>query len=293
MSGLLVTGCEVNGVAGLDVRVRGGVVAEVAPQLPPDGDDVLAARGGAILPGLHDHHLHLTAMAAALDSIPCGPPAVEDLDALASSLRGASRAAPTGAWLRGVGYHESVAGALDCDALDALVADRPVRVQHRSGALWMLNRAALRVTGLEDAAPSGRMFRADRVLGERVPPVALDLAEVGRRLAAVGVTGVTDATPALDRRAFDLLTAAVARDDLPQRLMLLGAAQLPEPGHPRLTLGPWKLVLDETDDSFDPAAVADAILRRSELGRDLASGKPVRRRAHSPRGDARGPHRRG
>jgi hypothetical protein len=43
----------------------------------------------------------------------------------------------------------------------------------------------------------------------------------------------------------------------------------------------------------DPAAVADAILRRSELGRDLASGKPVRRRAHSPRGDARGPHRRG
>src|SRR3979409_1353759 len=164
MNGLLLTGCEIDGVAGLDGRVREGVVAEIAPHLPADGDDVLEAAGGALLPGLHDHHLHLMAMAAALESIACRPPAVADLDALAAALRGASRAAPPGAWLRGVGYHESVAGALDCDALDALVADRPVRVQHRSGALWVLNRAALRVTGLERTAPSGRLSRADRLL---------------------------------------------------------------------------------------------------------------------------------
>ena len=195
MNGLLITGCEIDGVPGLDVRVRNGIVAEIAPNLAPHGDDVLAAAGGALLPGLHDHHLHVLAMAAARDSVPCGPPAVEALDELAAALRGASRTLPPGAWLRGVGYHESVAGALDCDSLDALVADRPVRVQHRSGALWVLNRAALRVTGLEHAAPSGRLLRADRLLGARVPPVALDLGDVGRRLAAVGVTGITDATP--------------------------------------------------------------------------------------------------
>jgi hypothetical protein len=40
----------------------------------------------------------------------------------------------------------------------------------------------------------------------------------------------------------------------------------------------------------DPTAVAEAILRRSGLGRDLVAGKPVRRR---PQGDARGQRRRG
>ena len=271
MSGLLIAGCEIDDVPGLDVRVRDGVVAEIAPSLPIDGDDVLAAAGGALLPGLHDHHLHVMAMAAAYGSVPCGPPDVEGLDALVAALRGASRALPLGAWLRGVGYHESVAGALDCDDLNALVADRPVRVQHRSGALWMLNRAALRVTGLERIAPSGRLFRADRLLGARVPPVALDLGDVGHRLAAVGVTGITDATPGLDAGALNLLAAAVARDDLPQRVVVLGAGHLPEPDHPRLTLGPWKLVLDESDDtSFEPAAIADAIAEVHATGRAVA-----------------------
>ena len=271
MSGVLLTGCEIDGRPGLDVRIRNGIVAEIGPGLPADGDHVLAAAGGALLPGLHDHHLHVMAMAAALESIPCGPPAVGNLEGLASALRGASRAAPAGAWLRGVGYHESVAGNLDCTALDALVADRPVRVQHRSGGLWMLNRAALRVTGLEHAAPSGRLYRADGLLGERVPRVALDLAETGRRLAAVGVTGLTDATPGLDDRGLDLLTAALTRGDLPQRLVVLGAVHLPEPGHARLTLGPWKIVLDEAGDaSLDPSALTDAVATVHAAGRAVA-----------------------
>ena len=100
MSGLLITGCEIDDVPGLDVRVREGVVAEIAPSLPIDGDDVLAAAGGALLPGLHDHHLHVMAMAAAYGSVPCGPPDVEGLDALVAALRDASRALPPGAWLR-------------------------------------------------------------------------------------------------------------------------------------------------------------------------------------------------
>ena len=36
-----------------------------------------------------------------------------------------------GEWLRGTGYHESVAGELDRHALDRWVPARPVRVQHR------------------------------------------------------------------------------------------------------------------------------------------------------------------
>ena len=43
----------------------------------------------------------------------------------------------------------------------------------------------------------------------------------------------------------------------------------------------------------DPAAVADAILRRSGLAKDLAAPQDsVRRGAHSPRANARQPRRR-
>jgi hypothetical protein len=43
----------------------------------------------------------------------------------------------------------------------------------------------------------------------------------------------------------------------------------------------------------DPAAVAEAILRRTDLARDLTPGRPIRRRARSPRADGQGRRRRG
>ncbi|MCV7108006.1 amidohydrolase, partial [Mycolicibacterium chitae] len=45
----------------VDVRVR-DVVTEVGPDLPAAaGEQVLDAAGGTVLPGLHDHHVHLRA----------------------------------------------------------------------------------------------------------------------------------------------------------------------------------------------------------------------------------------
>jgi hypothetical protein len=43
----------------------------------------------------------------------------------------------------------------------------------------------------------------------------------------------------------------------------------------------------------DPAAVAEAMLRRVDVARDLLTGRTVRPRAHSRRGDGQGPRRRG
>ncbi|HLI24463.1 MAG TPA: amidohydrolase family protein, partial [Acidimicrobiales bacterium] len=145
-------------------------------------------------------------------------------------------AATAGRWVRAVGYHETVAGPLDAAALDAMVADRPLRVQHRSGELWMLNSAAMAAVGLADAdhpgverdaggRPTGRLWRMDTWLAGRVPPAAADLAAVGRRAAAAGVTGFTDATP--DRRRGDAEDLAAA---LPQRIYAMGPAGDPEEG---------------------------------------------------------------
>ena len=60
-----------------DVRVTGGRIAECAPGLRPfPGEDDLDAAGAALLPGLHDHHINLRAVAAAHSSVQAGPPHV-------------------------------------------------------------------------------------------------------------------------------------------------------------------------------------------------------------------------
>jgi len=114
-----------------------------------DGELTLAANGGALLPGLHDHHIHLFALAAAEQSVRCGPPEVCNADALAHAL---THASVRHEWIRGIGYHESVAGELDRKRLDTWVADRPLRIQHRSGALWLLNSAGIEHLGLDRGA---------------------------------------------------------------------------------------------------------------------------------------------
>ncbi|MCW2523344.1 MAG: hypothetical protein JWO63_1679, partial [Frankiales bacterium] len=54
----------------LDCRLAEGRIAEIGPELAlGTGEQVLAAGGGELLPGLSDHHVHLFASAAALDSI--------------------------------------------------------------------------------------------------------------------------------------------------------------------------------------------------------------------------------
>ena len=72
-------------------------------------------------------------------------------------------------WIRGVGYFESVAGELDRARLDRLAPARPLRIQHRSGALWMLNSAAVDRLGLDrwDGRAGGRARR--RGSGDRAP----------------------------------------------------------------------------------------------------------------------------
>ena len=195
---VFIKNAEVDGQPGLDVRCRGGVVVDVGRGLVPAPAEVpLDAEGGALLPGLHDHHIHLPALAAARRSVRCGPPEVRDREALASVLR----STPGEGWIRAVGYHESVAGPLSPQALDEFVRDRPVRVQHRSGKMWFLNSAAIGRLGAK--ARSGRLFRQDDWLRNRLSDDAdfpAALASTGRLLASFGVTGVTETTPTNNQR---------------------------------------------------------------------------------------------
>ena len=229
--GLLFANAEIHGVAGLDARCRNGRVAQIGAGLRRSGDErVLDASGGALLPGLHDHHIHLLALAAASRSVRCGPPQVRTVGELRAAL---ANAAGSG-WIRGVGYHESVAGALNRDVLDGVVAERPVRIQHRSGKMWFLNSAAARLLDVD--CPDGRLFRADRLIRQRLAEDADFQAAVeatSESLARRGVTAITDATYTNDEQALAFL----------RRLRI--SQHLNPMGDDSLDAGSLKIMLDD------------------------------------------------
>lgn len=258
MTHLLIRDGVIDERGRVDVRIRDGVIIDIGPALRSDGEDELPAAGGAVIPGLHDHHLHLFALAAETRSLRCDQ---RDRSEFARALRTAARQGP----VRGTGYFETVAGPLDRDVLDAIVRDVPVRVQHRSGAMWFLNSAALEALADDVAVErdahgraTGRLLRGDHLLPRDDPP---DLTEVGQHLAAAGVTGVTDATPRLDAKA----AAALRTGNLPQRALLLGAP-LDDPAARGV---PWKVFVDEVS-GLDPPALADEVRAAHDAGRPVA-----------------------
>ena len=173
---LVVTRADLGDGRVADVRVSGGRIVGIAANLAIEGTDrLLDAAGGAVIPGLHDHHVHLYAMAAARRSLDLGSAAVAGPGRLEAVLRQTDRRLAPGTWLRGVGYHDRVAGPLDRHRLDRIVPDRPVKIQHRSGHQWTLNSRAL--VALQDLAPAhpgierdpsgsptGRLHGMDRVI---------------------------------------------------------------------------------------------------------------------------------
>jgi predicted amidohydrolase YtcJ len=200
-----------------DVRVDERIIG-VGHLLPHKGEQVLDAAGGTVIPGLHDHHVHLRSAAAALTSARVGPAEVKGRDDLARAL--AAAAVGSDGWIRAVGYHEAVAGPLDRDILDEVSPSLPVRVQHRSGVLWTLNSTALARVGLTDH-PDGRLRSADRSWSDTLQRDERGLAVVSRRLSEYGVTGVTDATPDFEVTDIVKLIEAHRHGELRQRVRCL------------------------------------------------------------------------
>jgi predicted amidohydrolase YtcJ len=178
-----------------------------------------------------------------------------------------------------------VAGDLDAAGLDRLTPSVPARVQHRSGALWVVNGPGVRALGLErvqldgverDAAgrPTGRLWRLDSWLREQIgTDPSPDVAGVSADLARHGITGVTDATADLTAEA----VRAIVRGGFGQRLVSLGA----DSAEDAVPLGPRKIVVADHDlPPFDrfadqiravrPRAVALHCVTRASLALTLA-----------------------
>jgi predicted amidohydrolase YtcJ len=220
------------------VLVEGRHVVAVGTGLAAAGSvEEFDVAGGEVLPGLHDHHLHLLAMAAARQSV--------DVRDVASPEGFDAAVRQRGDRNRIVGYHEHHCGPLDRARLDRLTGGVPVRVQHATGAAWFVD---------------GAWTYGPNPATDATPP---DIAAVGRELLGYGVTGVTDATPFTDHAAVQLLADA----GLPQRVVVTGGLELPtDDGLPR---GPVKLVIADHDVP-DLDGLAAAIASAHERDRPVA-----------------------
>lgn len=269
---MLIRDVIVTGRGRCNLRVRDGRIAgfPAGPRLDKACDEpVIDGRGGRLLPGLHDPHLHLLAAAATARSIDARGWSRDDLSARIDSLAGDGP-------LRVTGYAGDDAALLDAAALDAICRDTPLRLQYRTGSLWVLNSAALEQLLARRPMPpaefergadgrlTGRVWRGDHLLRNGAPD-AEAVAHFGRELARHGITAITDASASTDARQAAVIAAAARR--LPQKLTLMSGDDLP--ADPRYRIGPVKILLDDAALPSLDGLVA-RLARARELGRNVA-----------------------
>lgn len=223
------------------IAVRGGRICRSGGF---EGMRRINAQGATLGPGFEDHHIHIAAEVSARQSL--------DLSGVAADTPTfAEKIADAPQVTRIIGAEG--AEGLTRAHLDEIAPDRPLRVQARTGGLWVLNSAALALLpSLPDPLPeaflrdasgrlNGQVQRGDRWLRQAPLSPAL-LHSLGRELAARGVTALTDASETNGPGEGRLLALAA----LPQRLSVMsGHPHWPEdaPCLPR-----WlKLVPDEWD----------------------------------------------
>ena len=224
-----------------DVRVSGTKIGKIGALAPLPDETLIEADGGALLPGLRDQHLHFLAYAASLESFSCAD--YDGADACIEALHQAPRQA--NGWVRAVDFHESM-GEVSLVALDRDGPNVPVRIQHRSGRLWILNSLAIdHVKGgavspaFAHGIKTGHFYDVDHELGRQLGHTLPDVARASRSLAAYGIVGFTDMTPTNSAHEARMFREWQEAGILLQDVQLAGRASL--------TAGPTKVHLHESE----------------------------------------------
>ena len=139
------------------VAIRDGRIVAVGSagdvrRAVPDAED-LDARGGLVVPGFIDAHLHLLAGGFRLTSVQLR--GVTSRDAFVAALREFAATRPPGTWSTGGDWdHESWGGALPSRAwIDDATTHHPVWLTRLDSHMALANSAALRLAGISAATP--------------------------------------------------------------------------------------------------------------------------------------------
>jgi len=244
------------------VRIEGGRIATVGadPEVRAaraGAHETIDARGGLILPGFDDAHIHVQGGARQLADAQLYP--LQTAEAVQAAIAAHAAAHPGSAWVKGRGwlYAPFIGGLPTRQLLDAVVPDRPAYMCCYDGHTGWVNTAALRLAGITretpdppngvvvkdaDGEPTGVLKEEAQQLIERLLPApteAEDRASVRLTIAglhAMGITAAQDAWLEPDELAFWMRVNADGRLALRFRGALIMT--------PDQTLAEWRDRLD-------------------------------------------------
>ena len=171
--------------------------------------ETIDARGGLILPGFDDAHIHVQGGARQLADAQLYP--LQTVEAVQAAIAAHAAAHPERAWVKGRGwlYAPFIGGLPTRQLLDAVVPDRPAYMRCYDGHTGWVNTAALRLAGItretpdppngvmvkdSSGEPTGVLKEEAQQLIERLLPVpteAEDRASVRRAIAGLHAMGIT------------------------------------------------------------------------------------------------------
>lgn len=247
------------------VAISGGRIAwlgsdrdALARRRDPD-IELIDARGGLVVPGFDDAHIHVLSGGRALDRVDLYP--LGTVEAILGRIREYAEARPEAPWILGRGWlYAPFPGGLPTRALlDMVVPDRPAFLGCYDGHTAWANSRALALAGIDRATPDPANGAIERDPSTGEPTGALkeaamelvrgiiprptseqDRASLVRALHALngaGITAVQDAWTALEELP---LWRAIRDDgDLSVR------ARLALPMESSQTLEAWRSRLDE------------------------------------------------
>ena len=254
----IVNGTVLGAPGATTVAVRDGRVTAVGGRdLAEAGAETVDARGGLVMPGFDDAHLHLVSGARSMSRAQLYP--LQTVEAILDAVRAHAAATPDAPWVLGRGWlYAPFPGAMPTAAqLDAAVPDRPAWMDCYDGHTGWGNTAAMRLAGVDretpdppngrivrdaDGSPTGAFKEDAQLLVERHiprPSEAEDRASVRGALAAMHALGLTAAQDAwlepAELAAWERLHAAGELD------LRFRGALIMEPGQ---TLAEWRDRLD-------------------------------------------------
>jgi predicted amidohydrolase YtcJ len=199
---------------GTSVLVRDGRIAAVGAEVAPGAAEIIDLDGGTLLPGFIDSHAHPVFGGMQLRG--CNLGTADDADGYLEIIARYAMANPDKEWITGGGWSMPAfpGGIPTRQALDSVVADRPVFLQNRDGHGAWVNTKALELAGIDALTPDppdGRIERDDRgdpvgmlqegaigLVSRLLPPVTdedryLGLLAGQDYMLSLGVTGWQDA----------------------------------------------------------------------------------------------------